>query len=128
MVTGAMLLAMRLMLGPGQAPRCALYILQPLASGCSSRTRQMESKAGTIHQMMNCCWDEATYNNADDDAVAGKIVTKLGRVSLAGWAGSSDDMSATGVQKSAVPTFVSTPCRSCLQLAAPASTQQHGVQ
>ena len=92
------------------------------------RTMKMESRAGTIHQLANCCWDKATYDDADDDAVAGKIVTKLGRVSLAGWAGSSNDISATGVQKSAVPTFVSTPCRSCLQLAAPASTQRRVVQ
>ena len=86
------------------------------------------NRAGTIHQSIDCCCDETTYNDADDDAVAGKIVTELGRVSLAGWAGRSDDSSRAGVQKSAVSAIISTSCRSCLQLAAPVSTQQNGVQ
>lgn len=84
--------------------------------------------AGTFHQSTNCCCDESTYNNADDDTVAGKIVAELGRVSLASWAGRSNDSGRAGVQKSAVSAIVSTSCRSCLQLAAPASTQQDGVQ
>jgi len=84
--------------------------------------------ASTIHQSTDCCWDEATYNDADDDAVAGKVVAELSRVSLAGWAGRLNDSSRAGVQKSAVSAIVSTSCRSCLQLAAPASTQQDGVE
>jgi hypothetical protein len=91
------LLALTLMLGQDQAPRFALYILQPPASDYIRCTREMESRAGTIHQVINCCWDEATYNDANDDAVAGKVVAELGRVSLAGWAGSSNDSSRAGV-------------------------------